>query len=395
MLNIAIGKFGKSIKFKSSTWGAIGGDNEAPIFYETLAKYNPDIKFYIIGKTDFHRLPEEMKKKIAPNNNLISIWEEFDKEKDNSITFISDYFKRHNIKIDCGIFYSGPVSAVNIPGVIKKKNSDEYVTKILEVFKNYAAPIIHYLNESKIKYFTITPDPRYHPIGAMDLLNVAKFSLSQYNDVGYVNRVQSFENQELVKESVECRYSGMETVYLIGKEKVDITTYPKNKKMMIVLNEGGNGGLSRGPLLKEYILDNFDDIEIYGKWSEKWYKDSRFKGPKKFNELQELLPNVKYTFIIPIQKGWVTAKFWEMIHHGVIPFLHPYYDQQKHLPCPEFLRVSSPQELLEKINILENDKSKYKEILSQLNDALKPEYYDGSYINKVVMNAVDELLTKY
>ena len=35
-MNIVIGKLGKSILFNSKNWGAIGGDLDAPIFYENL-----------------------------------------------------------------------------------------------------------------------------------------------------------------------------------------------------------------------------------------------------------------------------------------------------------------------------------------------------------------------
>jgi hypothetical protein len=348
----------------------------------------------MVGRSDFHRLKPEMQQKIAPNGNIIDIWEHYDKSEDDEssndhITFPYNYLTQNNIKIDCGIILSGPTSGATIPGIIKKKTGED--AKILYCFSNYAGPVVDYLNKSSINYFTLTVDPRYHPIPARDLINAAKFSLMQYDQNYVAKHIQSIQNQSEIEEVIPGWYSGIETVFFLDKEKKDITTYNKTKKMMIVLNEGGNGGLKRGPMLKEYVLDYFPDIEIYGKWDDKWYEDTRFKGPVKFNDLQKMLPEVKYTFIIPIAKGWVTAKFWEMVNYGIIPFMHPYYDDQKHIPCPDFIRVNSPQELHQKIDYLESNPSEYRKLLQQLNDMLKPEYYDGTFINKVIMNAVQKV----
>ena len=35
-MKIGIGKLGKSILFNDKNWGAIGGDNEAPILFENI-----------------------------------------------------------------------------------------------------------------------------------------------------------------------------------------------------------------------------------------------------------------------------------------------------------------------------------------------------------------------
>jgi len=52
-MKCAIGKVGKSILFNPQRWGATGGDNEAPIFYENLIHRNPNVTFYLIGASDF------------------------------------------------------------------------------------------------------------------------------------------------------------------------------------------------------------------------------------------------------------------------------------------------------------------------------------------------------
>jgi len=158
---------------------------------------------------------------------------------------------------------------------------------------------------------------------------------------------------------------------------------------MIVCNEGRP---SRYNDLKKYILDHVEEVDIYGKWDERTIGDDvRFKGPKKFNDLQEMLPRVKYTFCIPIKKGWVTAKFWEMAHYGIIPFLHPTYDEQDNLKCPEFLRVKDSADLFKKIQFLEDNPDAYETLKGNIESMLKDEYYDGSYLNDLAIKTLKEI----
>ena len=388
--NIAIGKIGKSVKFNSKNWNGHGGDNEAPMLFKLLAEKNPDINFYMLGKSDLRNLKPQIKDELNIPPNIIDLWEGFNTKIHNEITYPLEKLRKLGITLDCGVFYNGPASYASIPNCLKKQDGKFY--SILDVFKKYVGPIVNALNELSIPYFTLGPDPRYIPIGAKDLINREKFVLSQYDTMETTKHIISYEDQRLLAPEIPVEYSGIEKVFYLGREKKDIKKIKKNKKMLIVLNEGGNGGLKRGPMLKEYILDNMEDIEIYGKWSDEWYEDSRFKGPKNFVDLHPLLENVKYTFIIPIQKGWVTSKFWEMINYGIIPFMHPFYDQQHHIPCPDFIRVNSPEELKEKIDFLENNPNEYKKLLCQLNEMLKDEYYNGDFINNTVMNGINRLM---
>ena len=61
---IGIGKLGKSVGFNSNNWGAVGGDNEAPILFENLIHQNKDHTFVFIGVTDFDRLSSSEQQRI-------------------------------------------------------------------------------------------------------------------------------------------------------------------------------------------------------------------------------------------------------------------------------------------------------------------------------------------
>ena len=379
-MNVAVGKVGKSILFDSSKWSAIGGDVEAPTFYLHLFDAFPDDVFYIIGKSDYSKWAD----KNGWHDNVVDCWSDFNASKDYAPTWVNDFLK--DVHIDFGLIYGGPTGRANIEGYTPKANSPG-LSKVLEMFNKYAGPMFYYFNESNIPWFLITVDPRYWPFKSVDLINCPKFSFSQYQSKAKFRHMKSLDDRTtIVDHYVESDYSAIESVFLLNEQKPDRDEYLNRKrstKLTIVLNEGGNGGLLRGPMLKEYILDHVDDVAIYGKWSKEWSSDERFKGPVRFNDLKSLLHDTKYTFIIPIQKGWVTAKYLEMIAYGVIPFYHPWYDTQRWTGIPDFLRVSNPYTLHKRIEMLENDEHLYREILNKCYDLLNDEFYDGRWANRI------------
>jgi hypothetical protein len=84
-----------------------------------------------------------------------------------------------------------------------------------------------------------------------------------------------------------------------------------------------------------------------------------------------------------------------MIHAGVVPFLHPTYDDQGHLPIPDFLRPKTPEEFYTNMQRLIDNPTEYETVLKGLRKAiLKPEYYDGSFINDNIMKAADPNYTR-
>ena len=209
--------------------------------------------------------------------------------------------------------------------------------------------------------------------------------------------------------AIPSTYSAMETIFLIGQDKEkqsaetetsSLDTFfgtaapeasgQKDINFMIVLNEGRP---SRYNLLKQTILNDVQDVAIYGKWDERTVgDDARFKGSLPFHELQTMLPRVKYTYCIPIKKGWVTMKFWEMAHYGIIPFLHPTYDEQNHLNVPPFLRVKDSKDLFKKIQFLEANPDAYAALRDAISDMLKPSYYSGEHLNSVTLTALNKII---
>ena len=103
-------------------------------------------------------------------------------------------------------------------------------------------------------------------------------------------------------------------------------------------------------------------------------------------KIKFLLKEVKYTFIIPIEKGWTTSKIWEMIYYGIIPFMHPYYDSQKNLKVPDFIRIKNSKDLLEKINFLEENENEYLKLRKSLLNLISDKDYSGENLINNIMN---------
>ena len=391
MKNIGFCKVGKSVKFRNTKYSPIGGDNEASCTLRALANNNPDKNFYIIGRSDFATLSDIEKADLFPYDNVIDVWEGVGLDiSQKYFNHIITYFKEKQITLDFTVMMVGQLSNVTIPGRIEKvrEGNDGKPAATLDMTKWYTTPIFTWLNEEKPPYIEIVNDPRYTIKQPRDLFHMPMRSLGQYDYDYETFAIRNYDDQERITRVVHSEYAGMETAFCGDYEYTQDANLNRKTDFMVVLNEGKP---SRYDLLKEWVLNKFDDVEIYGKWEHDAVKeDSRFCGSAKIDELQKKLQDVKFTFIIPIKEGWVTSKYIEMIHAGVIPFLHPTYDMQRQLPIPDFLRPNTPAEFYERMQSLINNPKQYETILLGLRNAvLKPEYYDGSFINDKIMAAFD------
>lgn len=393
MKNIAFAKIGKSVKFRTNKYSPIGGDNEASCVLRALANNNPDKKFYIIGRSDFSTLTENEVIDLFPYGNVIDVWENVGLDiSDEYFRHIINYFDRNSIDIDFCVMMVGQVGSVTIPNKIKKVRDldDVNFASVLDMTKWYVTPISTWLNEVKPRYVEIVNDPRYTMKQSRDLFHLPEISLGQYDYTYKTNAITSYEDQTRIERNVKSIYAGMETAFCGDYDYEYSKDFNLDRKtnFMVVLNEGKP---SRYDMLNEWVLEHFRDVNIYGKWEDERTKvDSRFKGSRHIYDIQRMLSDVKYTFIIPIAKGWVTSKYIEMIHAGVIPFFHPTYDEQGHTRVPDFFRPQTPEELRKRIDILNADENLYRESITKLRHLiLKQSYYDGTFISQTILSAMN------
>ena len=396
MKNIGFAKIGKSVKFKRTRFSPIGGDNEPSTVLISLANNNPDKTFYIIGRSDFSTLNESEVLELFPYDNVVDIWKGVKNEDDDRFyRHIIDYFNQKGFQLDNTVMMVGQVGTVTIPGKITQvKHLKEGITdgkpaSVIDMTKNYTSPIAIWLNEVQPPYVEIVNDPRYVMNQSRDIFHLPTVSLGQYDYEYEVSSIRNYEDQNRYERKVPSTYAGMETCFCVNYEHSEQFNLNRKVPFMVILNEAKP---SRYNLLKEWVLDDHEDVEIYGKWDHPdTTTDARFKGSIHLDDVMAKMNTVKFTFIIPIAKGWVTSKYIEMVHAGVIPFLHPTYDEQKHLPIPDFLRPKTPTEFKERMTRLLNNENEYESVIRGLRKLIcKPEYYDGTFLNNKIMTAIDK-----
>lgn len=380
-MNIAFAKLGKSIKFKGSQTPH-GGDGESLAILVALANNNPNDTFYIAGKSDYAKLSPSEIEVMFPYNNVINVYDHIPFKtmqtrksyEDPYIQCLNNYFADKHI--DAIVMLVGQVGGVSVPGKTWQVKDTSLIASCIDMTANYTSPLTVWLNENRlsdnknIPIIEIINDPRYTLSQPRDIVFTPEVSLSQYN-YSYINKtIKNYEEQlPTIPNTVNVTYNGMEKAFLVGRKFPDNLHNEREHRFTIVLNEGKP---SRYNELKKWVLDNnvLDDTFVYGKWDEKYTEnDLRFKGSLKLEDVQSVMSNTKYTFIIPIKEGWVTSKYIEMIYAGVIPFFHPDYDTQKHINLGIFdnlLRPKTPENLLENINELENTPGLRKMVISEL-----------------------------
>lgn len=398
-MNVVTGKMGRSTFFDRNRWKDAAGNNEFPILISAIAKLNPQNVYYFIGKSDLGRIDKEVYDFWFPHGNVIDVWEGFKPKEDDPTTWVVN--KLEGIDIDYGIIHGGMCS-LSIPNRIyclDRKNGGPIIGKYrkpIQSLVNYVSPITYYLNESGIDWLTITSDGRYMPLPARDLINPEKISLGVREGKVEIERIKSYEDQvTMVKHEVDLRYGYAEFQYLLDTGiNVKPREHKKTRKVALFFHQYDNK--KRVKAIQEIVnVFEEDEIAVYGKWNN--VEDNpKYKGTVPFDELQTILPAVKYTFCYPIIKGDISGKFVEAIANGIIPFFHESYDENrllvKYHNVPEWLYVSSGQEMKDKVETLERDSEVYKKLHNKLSKIVENEdLRNGNHFNKLINKAVEDM----
>lgn len=396
---VVIGKMGRSIYFDKNKWKDAAGNNEAPILFSAIAKLNPENTYYLIGKSDFSRVSDEVRKEWFPHDNVIDCWVGWNAKQDDPTTWIWNQLK--DINIDYGIIHGG-MASLSIPGKIycldrKTGLPNNQIRKPIQSLVNYCSPITYYLNESGINWLTITSDGRYMPLPARDIINPEKISLGVKEGKETFKRMKSYEDQvTMVEHEIDMRYGAAEFQYLLDPN-ISGTKHnvPKEQKIALFFHQYDNK--KRIKAITE-IMDAFDDSEIcmFGKWDPEIYTSPKYRGSLQYDELQEFLPKVKYTFCYPIVPGDISAKWVEAARAGIIPFLHSSYDSQrllvKYHKIPEWVYVDSAEELKQKIDYLEGNSMAYHKLKNIFVTAVSgAKYYNGAHFVNLINQAVKDM----
>jgi len=338
-MNILIGKLGQKIIFnrnsdlanRSNTNGNVG----AFLFFTMLAANNPYDTFYMIGENDL----STFKKHFYPN--IIDV-------SKCSIKEIEE------IGLDFGIF--------NI-GMLEEQNPDSLA--------------IEYLNVTGLKWLLAADDPRCLITKAKDIYNAPRIILSQTQ--GLVDFVDDFRF---------VLYMGIEKANAYDRK---LSHYYKNKDFVIVANAAGS--YDRISIIQEFIKD-IDDVEVYGRVdAELVAANSKFKGEVNFNDIQHIMDHTKITFLVPVKKGWVTAKYIEVLLNGALPIFHVDYDTEllRTFPFDLIDVVENATQLKAKVQYYldnENERAAKVEMLRKL---LVEPYLDGKILSNQIISLADKM----
>lgn len=373
---VAIGKFGRSMKFGRHLWKDGAGNNEPATLFSALANSNPDNLYVVVGKSDLSRCKQEDYDYWFPLGNVIDAWKGFNSKEDNSLIYPYEQVK--HLEFDYGIMNGGITSEINTENSFPKYNKktgeidEEKIVKPLGMFAKGVGPILYFLNTTGIKWVNFTADARQFPIAAYDMFNTNLITFATINKKAEVNKFKEYGKCEIIKVEEEAVYGATECLCLLDPMYEGISHVGGDRDIKIGLFFHKYRDKKRIRALREYI-DIFDeeDISVFGKWEDEFEaEDTKFKGSKTFDEMQEILPTIKYTLCYPITPGDISAKWIESIRAGIIPFFDKNYDADRILidkyNIPEFLYTSNPQAFKNKIEYLESNPNEYEKIAKKL-----------------------------
>jgi len=386
-LRIAVMPIGSIVKFKKEHLKRSDGSVE---YYKTIwaLTHNANVEqIVILQKSDWDKLTDEEKADIDPRGVIYDVYSEHGlktgnpKDKDD----LAEWAKYTNVyeavkdmpTPDFAIaFLAQGFANVNIPLFLPKKKDPSGKNMVLSMTLRYSAPMIHYLNVTKIPYFVIATDPRYCPpkLKRRDVANRPLEFISQFNETCLFTSICEYKSEaEETMTEIPIRYTGIERINLVN-EPIFPPDNDRPIKFAISAMQSSYGEKTtkdyRFDELKKWVLNQpgSEDYHIYGKWIEFFTKDNpQFKGMIAHTEIDSTFSKTRYTLVIPIRANWVTGKYVEMLRVGCLPFFHPHYDTQcSTVPKDHFLRVKDPQDMYKKIEYLEANPEKRIALVKEL-----------------------------
>lgn len=414
-LKVAIFPIGSAMKFSKEKLKRSDGTSEYYKLFYGLVRNASISELWILQRSDWKKLSSDEKIAFDPRGVIRDIYSEFDIKlppgrragpdgaliphtKEEQENYLDLWNKIKDLEQpDFGIgFATQGLTMVNIPGIIPSIKDPSKMTGALDMTLIYSAPIIHYLNMSKIPWFMVMTDPRYIKKNQKwrDMVNGPKESIAQYNDDINFIHFDTYPEPSTgteITEKINLKYSGIEKLNLIGEQVIPPDNEDRDIKFSIVAMQSSYGKQEvdyRLEALKKWILNrpNSEDYHIYGKWDERFTKGfSQFQGYRTPEEIDAVFKKTKYTLIIPIRPHWVTSKYAEMLRVGVVPFFHPDYDTQfSVLPKDHYLRVKTPQELFDKIEELEANPEKRIRLVKELQFRFLQGVRKGTFLANVI-----------
>lgn len=413
-MRVAYTKIGRTQAYDPQNWGVAGGDWEAPILVNRLARAYPEVEFVLVGHND-GAVPGDVG--LPPNvvNPFVDLREDVRRAErvinvegtppvENSLTYIG-YMRKiwDEVLNSCDhiIIWMGQNDTINQP--IPKVDGTQGLGASRMIYIRCVSYIFSWLNAWREQ------DPHNRePIWlCSDIWNMLKGRdlawpqrspvVSQYNftrkQAAYRYGLEPFDPSEtgwgdvarLHSKHPGCwewdlryEYAGLELGSCVPDAMFQYNDQWEGRRRLGVMINQSRAVSGRDAILKEWIRPTFPDW-IIGNWDEGRAPDIK---PYPWHSLPQLLGTVRSTLAIPIKltMSWATPKAWEMFAAGTVCFFHPKYDDQGHIlptlrQCDEleregrgehlvhlarWLRVKTPAELRKRVDHLNTNQADWE-----------------------------------
>lgn len=375
------------------TWGGI--DVSAQMVFNMALSYH-EHTFYYIGLndiSDIENCPVNLIDVETPIKALKKQYKDLEKYE-----VAIKYFEINNIKLDLAIYWY-----CRFTNLVYFK--DEYMTKKGTPRKIRACEkgLCHIFSPAKA--FEL---PVYYIIDDITELDKLPYDMpaptavwTQCNTTTTQEYYISKDNPVREKRIIPLTYKPIEILWLQNRQKVDWRNFNKTNEIIVTCNGPANQTLDKFNYVKKWVIDLFEDGKVYGKWtSPKLLTDKITECGvedkfiwKGMCEMEDLMFDTKYTIVVPPSDKYpefVTQKVYSMLYYGIIPFWckNDYDSKNIYSNFPDFIKVESTDELLQKIDFLNNNPEEYRKLLYELYDLLEDKYFD----NRLIHEIFDEIL---
>jgi hypothetical protein len=416
-LTVAFFAVGSAIKFDKKKLLRSDGSSEYYALIRLLLKNKSVSRVLLLSKSDWGRLSETQRRQFDPDGKIydpfLMLPELSKRQKPSNIDERRQYYiqfyeilEKNGISADFGLgFTSQGWSTTALPGFLNTLKPPYEPVQCLDMTLYYASEVIYYLNMTGLKWWLLATDPRYvkPSMRYRDIVNLPQKVLGQQDfDISWfgvkeLKRDASIENDDYTIRNIVSRYSGIEKMNLMDGGVLNPAETDKPHKFTIVsmqLSAPTAKEDLRFNILKEYILDRDPDQQarIFGKWSD-YFKEGypQFKGYIATEDLDKTFAETRYTLVLPTAAGWVTSKYAEMLQLGVLPFLHPDYDNQYHIvPKDHPMRVKDADDFYKKMEYFDQNPEKRIKFIQSLQKELISNAHTGKFMVDLINKSFEE-----
>lgn len=412
-MTIALFALGSAIRYRKDRIKKIDGSYDYYITLWALAR-NPSVdKILVLSRSDYDKATLDQIVELDPYNKIIDVYHEhrdilrvtgsMDPQirQMEVVSRLNRVMEQFYPSIDFGIGFNTQAFDTRyvIPGLTRITRPPYSYNRVFETALNYVSPLVHYLNISGLPWFMVSIDYRYLkiPMNNVHTVNLPREIISQKEQDVPWNTLDSYSKDSPISSKiVKASASGFEIMGVIGQTITSPNRERNNRFSVLVTqnSQGFNPNDLRYRILKEWIIehDHTGQSSIYGKWQEEYTRGiSQFRGYlEKLSEVDDLFRNTKYTLVMPAKGGYVTFKHLEMLVHGTVPFCHPNYDENfTFVPKDHILRVSSPEEMYEKMDYLDLHDNERISLIHELQRRCLDGIQDGSAFAKVINGSIE------